>query len=346
MIPMLHLDLKYIHLLASQFERFTRKGDYLFNVRCPICGDSQSRKTKMRGYIYRVKQSMAFKCHNCNVGMSFGNLLKELHPELHKEYILEWIRDNNGRTQKPIITPRTISHEQFRFDTVEQVHYQHAERVSDLPDGHFCLEYVKNRLIPKDFWNKLYFTSHFKDFVDEIVPDHGKEISNDSRLVIPFYDSYGAVVAVSGRALEGGAEALRYVTLRTIHTDIKLVYGLDRVDQSKPVLVVEGPLDSLFLPNAVASGDSNLIQTARRLSAANITLIFDNEPRNKEIVEQMGQAIKRGFSVAIWPEWMKEKDINKMVESGYTQQNLMDIITQHTYKGLTALTHFTHWKKV
>ena len=108
---MLHTDLKFVNLLSCHFEKFVRKGDYLFNVRCPLCGDSQVKKTKMRGYIYRDKQRLAFKCHNCNVNAWLGTIIKQLAPQLYKEYIFETFQDKNDRCVKketPATPPETM----------------------------------------------------------------------------------------------------------------------------------------------------------------------------------------------------------------------------------------------
>lgn len=343
---MLHLDLKYINMIANQFERFTRKGDYLFNVRCPLCGDSHIKKTKMRGYIYRITQRMAYKCHNCNASMGFGALLKHMNPMLHSEWTLELLKETKPGLFKLRESVTKGDQTPVRFGQIEQVIYTHAERISDLPEGHFCKDYVKARCIPQKYWNKLYFAASYKDFVDEIVPGHGKIIHDESRLVIPYYDKYGAVIAVTGRELVGRSDAIRYITVRTNKDDTKLVYGLERVDQSQPVLVVEGPLDSLFLPNAVASGDANLMAVADRLTAANITLVFDREPRNREIVYQLKCAIENRYRVCIWPDWIKNKDINEMVLAGHSIETITQVIKDSTYQGLSALTHWTHWKKI
>jgi hypothetical protein len=336
----LHIDLQYVNLISCYFEKFTRKGNNLFNVRCPICGDSQTKKTKMRGYIYQDKQRLAYKCHNCNVSMWLGGLIKQLAPNLYKEYLFETFKEDRPDTNRNFAAPANTVMTSMRFGMVEPAIYQHAEKISDLPEDHYCRQYVKKRGIPQEFWNKLYFTKHYLDFVNEIAPDHGKNIKDEPRLVIPFYDAYGAIVAVSGRALDDSP--VRYITIRTTKDADKLVYGLERVDQSKVVYITEGPLDSLFLDNAVASGDANLILTAKRLSAAQIVLVFDNEPRSAEIVKQMEKAIKLGHSVVIWPEWIKEKDVNAMILAGRWPK---DIIPTRTFTGLTALMHLTHWKK-
>jgi hypothetical protein len=345
---MLHTDLTYTHLLSCHLERFTRKNDYLFNFRCPLCGDSTTKKTKMRGYIHRAKknpQRLVFSCHNCHETMWLGALLKRLAPLLYKEYILETFTDRSRSTHR--IAPTTLEGPttQMRFGTVEPSLYQHAERISDLPEAHYCRVYVQDRMIPEFMWKKLYYSEHYMDFLDEIVPDHGKTIKNDARLVIPFYDAYGALIGVSGRALMDGPQVLRYITVRTIPDATKLIYGLDRVDQSKVVYVTEGPLDSLFLENAVAAGNADLIGVAHQLSAGKIVLVWDNERRNNDIIKQMSAAITQGYSIVIWPEWIVEKDLNAMVLAGRRPLDLQSLIHTHTYSGLKARAQLSRWKK-
>jgi hypothetical protein len=109
---------------------------------------------------------------------------------------------------------------------------------------------------------------------------------------------------------------------------------------------VEGELDSLFLQNCIASGDSSLVQTAENISTENIVLIYDNEPRNKEIVKLMTDAIKLGHNVVIWPNTIEQKDINDMVKAGLSPSEIEDIISNNTFKGLEAQTKFIFWKKV
>jgi len=344
----LHIDLKYTNLIACRVEQFTRKNDYLFNMRCPLCGDSDTNQKKKRGYIYRKAQRLAYKCHKCNQSLWLGALIKNIAPDIYREYLLETFKENNPtatRMHRLLHTPGffekaiTVT-ETVRFGKVEQTIFQHAEKISDLPDSHYCKQYVKDRLIPEQFWGHLYFVQNYAAFLLEIAPEHGKKIKDEPRLVIPFYDPFGALFAVSGRALDDSPQ--RYITIKVVPSDNKLVFGLDRVDQSQVVYITEGPLDSLFLRNAVASGDANLILTAQQLSATQIVLVFDNEPRSPEICRQMEKAIKMGMTIVVWPEWVKEKDINAMVQAG---RFVSVVIQDHSYSGLTALTHFTQWKK-
>jgi DNA primase len=178
------------------------------------------------------------------------------------------------------------------------------------------------------------------------VPNHGKKLIDDARVIIPFYDVYNNLIAVSGRALETNDRTLRYITIRTTDSEDKLVFGVDRVSVHEPVRIVEGPIDSLFIKNCVASGDSSLTTVADNISAGKKVLIFDNEPRNKEIVKLMQDAIKSNHQIVIWPNTIQAKDVNEMVMSGISVDEIEAIISSNTFSGLEAQTKFVFWKKV
>ena len=150
-------------------------------------------------------------------------------------------------------------------------------------------------------------------------------------------------VAFQGRAL--GESKLRYITVK-LHDDNSKVFGLDRIDQDKLVYVLEGPIDSLFLDNAVATADSNLESITSVLDKSKVALVFDNEPRNKEIVKKMEKAIDEHFNVVIWPPMIEKKDINDMVLDGFSPDEIQDIIDNNTFVNLRAKMEFVNWKKV
>jgi transcription elongation factor Elf1 len=341
----LSIESKYIRLISSRLRNFKQKKDYLWNFSCPICGDSTKNLSKARGYVFQKGTNLFFNCHNCGVGTNLGNLIKQVDPSLHKEYVLE--RYKSGESGFSNFKSPTFDIPAPRFDKVaKEKHFEHAEWVSKLPSGHFCIVYCTNRRFLSTMIDTLLFTPNYKKFCDALVPNHGKEITADARLVIPFYDKYNTLIGVSGRALENSDYKLRYVTLRTNESQDKLIYGMDKVNTNELVKIVEGPLDSMFLTNCVGSGDSALIQTAKLLNAENKVLIFDNEPRNKEIVKLMDDAIKLNYNVVIWPDMIEQKDINEMVMAGFSPDEIERIISSNTFTGLRAQMRFVSWKKI
>lgn len=342
---MIHIDTKYVRLISSRLRNFKQKKEGLFNFSCPFCGDSKKNLTKARGYAFSKGNDMLYRCHNCGVSTTVGNLVKHVDPTLHKEYVLE--NYSSGRTNNAQQANTVLQVTAPKFGKVKKKKvFEHAEWCDKLPAGHFCLEYLERRQIPKDKYGMLLFTSKYKDFVDAVYPEHGKELANDARLVIPFYDENDELIAVSGRALETADKTLRYVTVRTNASKMKLVYGRDRINSSEKVQLVEGPIDSLFLNNCLASGDANLALTAKEVGFENVVLIFDNEPRNKEVVKLIFTAIKANYNVVIWPNTVVGKDINEMVMNGISPDEIQDIISSNTFQGLRAQLKFNEWKKV
>ena len=197
------------------------------------------------------------------------------------------------------------------------------------------------RLLPQNRYCDIYLVHKFFTWTNELIPNKFKDLTNDHpRMVIPFRDADGKVFAYQGRAF--GEEQPKYITI-VLDQNQKKIFGLDRVDDNRNIIIVEGPIDSLFLPNciAVAQGDLRLPQYKEKS-----TLVFDNEPRNREIVKNIEKSVAENYNVVIWPKYVKEKDINDMIIGGKTNLEITDIIHRNTFSGLEAKTQLSYWKKV
>ena len=71
--------------------------------------------------------------------------------------------------------------------------------------------------------------------------------------------------------------------------------------------------------------------------------IYDNEPRNREIVTRISKSIDRGDKVVIWPDNIQQKDINDMYLAGHNVQNLVEC---NVYQKLEANLRLNNWKKI
>lgn len=335
------LDQKYIGMVSYKLERFKRQGEYSYNFRCPICGDSRKDKSKMRGYFYKKKDSMFFYCHNCNEGMFFGKFLKRVDSNLHRQYSLEQFADSPAKPKvsaeeeaKPFVTSPV-------FLTKEKIHLPSIE---SLPFDHFAKKYILSRKLPKEFLADIYYSSCFKSFLDEMLPGNEKNIPLlEKRVVIPFYDEKQNLLGFQGRALF--ESKLKYITIMMDETNRK-VFGLDKVDLSKPIPVVEGPFDSKFLHNAVATMDSALYRVAEVMGQDNeYVFVYDNEKRNSQVCSNMEKTIKLGHKIFIWPRAIGEKDINEMVINGWDPEEINMMIVKHAYMGMEADLRMTMWRK-
>jgi len=216
--------------------------------------------------------------------------------------------------------------------------------IKKLADKHEVREYLRIRKIPEHRYEDLYFVDDIQKFKQFADGYDDKIVGSEPRLVLPFFDSNGELIGLSGRAIRG--EKLRYVTIR-IKDDTPMLFGQQNVDKTQKVYVTEGPIDSLFLPNAIASGNANLKSVGEVFEKSNLVLIYDNEPRNKEIVRELKSAIDDGFTVCIWPKAIVEKDINDMVvKQKLSVEEIQSIIDKNTFSGPEALLQFNVWKKV
>jgi len=329
-----YIDLKFINDLSGRLSQFKKKTDYLFNFRCPHCGDSQKSKTKARAYLYRVKNDMFFKCHNCGQGQNLANFIKFVDPKLYESYLLERYKKSAPPTPRP----------EFDFKPTkfkDQTPIDDLKSIKDLPEDHPARLYCDNRKIPEKCFDKLFLSDKFMTLVNEVKPNTYKVIKDHPRLIIPFYDTTGKVFAFQGRAF--GKEQPKYLTIKLDENKQK-VYGLDKVNFQQPIYITEGPIDSLFIDNCLAAGGADLF-LKNKIPNDQITYIFDNEPRNKEIVKRMYKVIEQNFNVVIWPEDLQLKDVNDMILSGLTKLQLQDIISNNTYSKLSALTKLNYWKK-
>ena len=329
---MSYIDSKYLNIIGPQLLKFKKKGDFLWNFRCPYCGDSEKSRTKARGYVFRKKNDLFYKCHNCGVGATLGNLIKYIDSKIHKDYIMERYRSGVETSDpKP----------EFNFDVpvfLKKGVFKNLKSISDLSTDHPVRKIIEERLIPPKSFSDLYLCESFYKFTNNLIPNKFPSLDGDHpRLLIPFRDEEGNIFAYQGRAF--GNEQPKYITIKLEDRD--KVFGLDRVDKSKHVYVVEGPLDSLFVDNCIAVAGAALPSLD-----CDFTVIFDNEPRNREIVKQIKGTIDRGNKVVLWPDSMNWKDINDMIIHGYTKFQIQEIITDNTFSGAAAQLRFMEWKKV
>lgn len=329
------IDSKYIGLVSSRLQKFKRVKPDLYNFRCPLCGDSQKNKSKARGYLYAVKNNTNFKCHNCGASMSFNNFLKELDATLHKQYTMEKFKE--GHTGKNFV----IEEPRFNFQKpdffTKRENSKNVKKI-DLPKASevpIAKEYLEKRKVDPE---KFYFAHKFKEWANTQKHTFNSIERDESRIIIPLYDTQNNLIGFQGRAL--GSSPNKYITVM-ISDDFPKLYGFEKIDITKTIYIVEGPFDSTFIENAVAMCGSDI--DIRSFGWGDYIWVFDNEPRNREIVNRISKTINRGDKIVIWPSTIKHKDINDCVLAGL---NVMDVLESNTYSGLEAKIKFNNWKRV
>ena len=323
---MIHIDLKFIHLLSPKLDKFKKLRDYLYNFRCPYCGDSAKFRNKARGYFYRKAETMLFRCHNCGKGTTAGKVIEFVDSDMYKEYVRERFVGNEEPT--PVFEAPKFKKRDPKLEDLTPI--------NKLNGSHPARQFVESRQIPEEFYNDLFLCSKFFEWakIGTLVPRRQEH----PRLVIPFRDESGEVFAVLGRAF--GKETPKYLTIK--FDDKPKIFGLDRVDLSRRFYVVEGPIDSLFVDNCIAVAGADFEHLP--FSGEGMTIVMDNEPRSREIIKRMENLIDNNHALVIWPDTITQKDINDMVLAGH--KDVQEIINNNTFSGLTAKAKLSAWKRI
>jgi len=340
---MLFVDTKYVNMLSSRVRNFKKTNEFIWNFSCPFCGDSKTNLRKARGYVHRKNTNLFYKCHNCGVGTTLGKLLEHVDTVLYKEYVMENYKE--GVTKfNPHKTPE-IRDTLPKIVELSDETLKGLRRIDTMSPDHPAVKYVAQRLIPKEHWDKLYFAPKWMKYVNSVKYTYRDEALEDDhpRLVIPFFNEHGKVFAFQGRAF--GNEDPRYMTIK-LDDNMERIYGLDRANFGETVYAVEGPIDSLFLPNCIAVAGSSFDTAYMRGLASKLVIIFDNEPRNAQLCKQIKKCIDLNYKVCLLPETILQKDINDMVKVGHMSvDDIMGIINKNTFTGLEAVVRFNVWRK-
>jgi hypothetical protein len=208
----------------------------------------------------------------------------------------------------------------------------------DLPkasENPIAKEYLESRKLNPE---KFYFADKFKEWSNTQKQTFYNIERDEPRIIIPLYDFDNNFIGFQGRSLI--PKSVKYITVM-LSEDSPKIYGLNTIKKDETVYVTEGPFDSTFIRNSIAmcGADANVSD----LGFSRVVWIYDNEPRNAEIISRISKTIDRGEEVIIWPTSIEQKDINDMVLAGL---NVMDVLKSNTYTGLEAKIKFNNWKKI
>lgn len=338
------LEQKYIGLVSNRLRNYKRKSSTLYNFSCPFCGDSLTDKRRARGFLYSKKGKTLYHCHNCGKTTGFSKFLEEIDLQLHSQFVVEKLKDEKPLQQREL--------EEFVQKLKKPIYLKEGplkglKKISQLPADHPVKTYVESRMIPNPYHAKMFLCPKFFAWCNEVIPGKFNEKAlehDEARLLIPFLDKTNKMHAFQGRSLDSNSKT-RYITLVNDES-VPKVYGLDTVDFTRKTYVLEGPIDSMFLPNSIATAGGDLVSACKDFPKKHLVCVYDNEPRSAETKKKLERAIVNGYSVCIWPDNMEQKDVNDMILSGLSSDFIRYIIDQHTYTDLRARLALASWSKV
>jgi len=327
---MSYIDSKYAELTRTYLRNFKKKSARLFNFSCWYCGDSETNTRKARGYLIENKGKFFYYCHNCGKSTTLKYFLKDLDYGMYQEYVKESLVDHdNIKITADILEPEPVHTNLNALDTLPTI--------NSLDQHHHARQWLDRRKIPSKWYNDLRYTDNFRGFTNSVFPGKFEYVGkSDARVVIPFFKPGGTLFGFQGRALY--TTELRYITIMLDEDQPKL-WNWDKCDFNKPYFITEGPFDAMFLSNACAMAGADF----HSMDADNAIIVYDNEPRNVEIIKKYEKKIDEYYRVCIWPDYIEQKDINDMVLVGLNPE---EIIWENLYRGLSAKVKLNEWRKV
>lgn len=367
------IEQQFIMNIASQLDKFkTVEPNKTYNFRCNVCGDSDTNDFKTRGYFFYSPQDDIYmmKCHNCSVSYSFQHYLKIYFENEYKDLRTQIFKERGIRQFAPVIKKEIKAEDIFNSEYQQQLaDILNATEEHDilicankLPSTHPARVYLEKRNIGINGLSRLFYTDNYKNFVESVIPAQiigHRKIPSDPRIVFKLQTVDGELVGFQGRCIDSDS-TLRYSIIMLSDAYPKM-FGLECIDKNdtSPIFVTEGAMDSFFLPNAIAlnGGDINALSSIiveEKLDKNRFIIILDNEPRSKDTIKRTKKSITDGYNTVIWTGISPEhKDINDMILSGTFDSNgtfnnrntLKTFVLNNNHSGTKAVLKLQQWSK-
>ena len=333
------LEEKYIALSGARLLLFKKRGRH-YEFRCPTCGDSKKNPHKTRGTIYNRKGEWWVGCFNCNLAVTFKRWLKDFDKGLYETMLAEAFV---APREKPAKLDPNFSVSMERLEAPDAL--APFPTLASLGCEHPALQYVLGRQLPSRWLHEIRYIENFKSWVNTLIPEKFENPEIDEpRLLIPMLDAEDKLIGGQVRVLGDAGARLRYITF--VLPGCPKLWGLNHVDLLKPFYVLEGPIDAMFLENALATCGGKITSELLKVGGPdlieNCVIVYDNEPRNVDVVKSVWKAVRGNYKVVIWPSSVHYKDINEMHNAGFLMEKTLAL---NTFQGIRAEVEFRRWNK-
>ena len=337
------LQEQYIEEAGKYLEGFRKVRDGLYNCRCPLCGDSATNSFKKRGYfiLHPENAGWSFYCHNCGASYPLKKFLKTTDEELFRRYCLEEFKAKKDLSFKKPAKPKKEVEATSAWDQKFLCHPM-TKVCSDLLDSHEAVEYLSSRGIDKEMMSHVLWTEDFPSLVKAVI---GTKYENsrlpEKGILFPVRNFDMKLVGWQIRDIHSQDKRFRFATCIADGSSGELCYVPRKLNKDRPVFVVEGCIDSLFLANSIA----RLQAALWKFESSEMECIYfnDQERRNKEVSKEIGRCVKKGLRTALLESRYEGMDINDMVLSGMKPKDIESMLILNSYKGLTAQVKYSRW---
>ena len=318
-------------------QNLKEKSDH-YEFVCPICGDMKF-PNKRKAWIY--KDSWKYICFKCPCSMPFAQYLKQTDRETYSRLIYSAFGVNPGERKKreEVKEERPILPVNSPFKEGELIPI-----TANHPLARAGLAECKSRRIRPEVFEKWYVCLEGDQFKNRdanghyiIDPNTGRPTGNEykNRIIMPFYRFGGKWTQFDARAIDPN-NPMRYMNLKNVRRE---AYNIDFIRFDQPFYVLEGTIDSTFIPNAIGIGGVQhlweILMDNPKIAEnkERCVFIWDNDQAGRD---GRTATCRDGYK---WFDWdgIMEKDVNGEVlhgtnfpldEDGFVRQECIDARTR------------------
>lgn len=289
-----------------------------YNFVCPNpeCGDV-NQPNKKKAYIYT--DTWLYVCYKCTPKIPYAKWLREHDEAAYRRLLFNAFGPEKRRRSPdaplPVAPRPTEAALPFKEGEIIPI-------LSDHPLAIAGLNLCRERLIREEVYSDWFVCLQGDQFLDRdangnyVLDEHGRPKGNEyrNRIIIPFYHFGGKWGQFDARAIDK-KNPMRYRNFEGVK---RSAYNIDFINYDEPIYILEGSIDSTFVPNAIAIGgiphfDSVFAENPRLMANKDkVVVIWDNDDEGQKA---RAKTCEMGFKWFTW-EGLKSKDINKAVMNG------------------------------
>ena len=318
------------------------------NFACPFCGDSRTDVRKKRGNLYL--DSLRYHCFNCGEHTGVNKLLNDFGEDLSLDdkITVHEIQQNAKKFERKI-SGSQASMSMTLLDKLaipKDILFKQLGITSPYRDG-TASAYLKSRKIDIRDWKYFAYNPLTAELyilnispsdrvigyqIRQLDPRSNKQRYLSSRMTKIYSDVFNKDIGgIVERLLLKEPLGQKYIEEEdgieniVAHLDrLSGIFNIMNVNMGQPLTIMEGPIDSLAIPNSIA-----LQSAAKHLDGffddvENVRYLFDNDKTGREMSLKK---LKAGKTIFLWSQYLSKIKTKEVVKdlNDLQKKNLFNI---------------------
>lgn len=323
-----------------------------WNFCCPYCNDSRTDVRKKRGNFYL--DSLKFFCFNCGHSVGINKFLSDFGEDLSNEdkIVVHEIQQNSKKFEKRV----SSSQGSMSMTLLEKVGipkmilFKQLGIISPYKNPK-ASSYLKSRIIPIQDWKYFAYDPRTEELyilnttpndrvigfqIRQLDPNSKKSRYISKRLTRVYADVFNKDINhIVEILLKKEPLGEKYINeedgIENIVANLDRlsgIFNIMNINMSQPLTIMEGPIDSLSIPNSIALQGASKSLDGFFDNIENVRYVYDNDKAGKDMSIKK---LKSHKTVFLWGQYMKSlqtrekiKDLNDLQKKNLFKPDLIE----------------------